>query len=223
VPLLTVVEQEPAELEFELLIREARHRQWRRRRRRALVGVSALVVVAGALAAATDLLSSSAGNDGGRQTGASATACSASPAEFVSNSVFAATVIGTGRVRLGIGNVYEQTRRRVVVRHAGARSWGGIEAIWWLADADVRGPITVRGVALDRQGPIEVQPSDGGLAPGSGALTLQSNFQSAPNASAYPTVYPGSLWVRRGGCYAVDLSARGFSERIVIDVLLRPE
>jgi hypothetical protein len=32
-----------------------------------------------------------------------------------------------------------------------------------------------------------------------------------------------SKWERSGGCYAVDLSARGFRERIVFDVLTRQE
>ena len=221
--LLAVLEQERAELELELLIREARHRQRRRRIRLASSAVSSLVIAGLAIGAVTHLLSAATHNRAGRPAVMSGAACSASPATFVSNAVFDATVIGTGSVRLGVGNDYVKTGARVVLYHRTTRSWAGIEAIWWLRDPDVRGPITVRGIALGNQGPIEVQPSDGGLAPGSGPFELPSNFQPAPDASAYPAVYPGSIWVRTAGCYAVDLSARGFNERIVFDVLMRHE
>jgi hypothetical protein len=225
VSLLSIVDHEDAELELDLLIREARQRQRRRRLTLAAIAVIAIGALGAAIGADSGWLSASTSSRGASASsvGGSGVRCPASPVRFVANAQFNAYVAGSGRVRLGIGNPYEKSRHLVVLYHRTAHSWAGIEAIWWLANPDVRGPITVRGVALSKQGPIEVQPSDGGLAPGTGPLTLPSDFQPAPDASAYPMVYPGSVWVRAGGCYAVDLSAHGFSEQIVFDVVMRSE
>lgn len=215
--LLGVIRREYLDLEreLELLIREARRRQRRRRRARALIACGALAVAGAATGAVSGQFAkvTGSGGDTPRSAAGAGARCPTSPASFVSNATFAATVIGNGRVRLGVGNVYETTRRRVVVYHHAARSWGGIEAIWWVARSGTRGPITVRGVALGKQGPFEVQPSGGGQAPGVGSLTLP-----APSPLFPGSTYPGSLWVRTGGCYAVDISGRGFHERIVFDV-----
>jgi hypothetical protein len=219
VSLLTVVEREEAELELDLLIREARQRQ--RRRRLILTfattfacGIAALAAVAatGGISTGTHVATAnsySASAAGGR--------CPATPARLVANSVFTATVIGDGPVRLGIGNEYEKTRRTVIVYQPRPRGWGGIEVLW-IERPTARGPITVRGIALGKRGPVEVQPSENGLAPGAGSLTLPPRTALNPDL-----IDPGALWVRAAGCYAVEISGRGFSERIVFAVTTRRE
>lgn len=218
--LLTVVEQEEVELELDLLIREARRRQRRRRLTLVLVTLIGLVGVGAATGALSGWLAGESNkvSAGGLSASRPGARCPASPVRWVANSQFDAYVVGTGGFRLGIGNAYRRNRGFVLGR--GTRRWAGIEAIWWLAKPErVPGPITIRGRALDGQGPIEVRPSDGGQAPGSGPLTLPDDFQPAPHASPYPAAYPGSIWVRAGGCYAVDVSGRGFSERLVLNVV----
>jgi hypothetical protein len=123
-------------------------------------------------------------------------------------------------VRLGVGNVYQGAQRRVVVYHRGSDGWGGIEAIWVVR----RGaplPLTVRGVALGKHAAVEVQGANGGLTQGSGPLTLRGPSDAAP-VQPYPgSLYAGSLWVRTGGCYAVDVTGRDFRERLVFNVVTR--
>lgn len=211
-----------AERELQLLIREARRRQRRRRSRAALFS---LVVLAAVAAAAGQLSGWSSHASGGSRRSipadAAGTECPVSPAGWVASRAFDAEVLGNGGVRLGIGVPYDSRRKRLVLVR-GAHSWAGIEAIWWLArPADVHGPITVRGVAIDGRGAIAVKPSDSGLAPGHGSLLLPGGDRPATGAYPDQTVYPGSLWVRKGGCYALEISARGMRERLVFHVAER--
>jgi hypothetical protein len=205
-----------AEFELELLIREARRRRRRRCIRLVLIAFLALggaAVITAAVSGWFSALTRDA--PAGRLTGGtSTTRCPVSPARFVANTTFSATVIGDGRVRLGVGNGYQSTRQAITVYHHGRRGWGGIEALW-IVRRGAPLALVMRGVALGKQGPIEVQPSDSGLSPGTGSLQLSGARDVAANQPA-----PGSLWVRTGGCYAVDVSGRGFSERLVFDVAI---
>jgi hypothetical protein len=211
--------------ELALLIREACRRQRRRRLR-----VTLLTAVVGSAALATTAASgwlsapAPSGTAGAPSATRSVTRCPASPARRVSNATFAATVIGDGPVRLGVGNVYEPKAQRFLVYEHRAGSWGGIEAIWWVSKRAARGPVIVRGVPLGKQRPLEVQPSHGGQGPGAGPLTLSGPsdaFPAYPGAASAGAVYAGSLWVRAGGCYGVEISGRGISERLVFAVAMR--
>lgn len=226
-PLLSVAEHEELgyeEDELALLIREARRRQRRRRLRMTLTAVIGVAAVATASASGWLSGPGPSGTALGPSAVGSISRCPASPARHVSNATFAATVIGDGPVRLGVGNVYESKAHRVLVYNHRAGSWGGIEAIWWVPKPAARGPIIVRGVALGAQRPVEVQPSDVGRGPGAGPLILSGPsdaFPAYPGAASSGAVYAGSLWVRAGGCYAVEISGRGISERLVFDVAMR--
>lgn len=219
---LAIDKSEATESELELLIREARRRRRRRRIRLALISVPTFGSAAVITAVASGWLPALTGDApaGRASSGASTARCPVSPARFVANSTFSATVIGDGRVRLGVGNIYQGAQRRVVVYHRGSHGWGGIEAIWVVR----RGaplPLVARGVALGKRAAVEVQAADGGQTQGSGPLTLSGPTDASP-VTAYPgSVYAGSLWVRTGGCYAVDVTGRGFSERLVFDVVTR--
>lgn len=209
------LERDEIELGLDLLIREARRRKRRRRLTLASLALAVLGLGGVATGAVGGWFSAAAPSvtAGSRSAGTAGARCPASPARMVANSVFTATVLGTGPVRLGVGNVYETRRRKIVVVTPKARSWGGIEAIW-VVEPGTRGPISVRGVALAKQGPIAVQPSGTGpTTPGASALTLPAASPLYPGAA-----YPGSLWVRAGGCYALAISGRGFSERLVFAV-----
>lgn len=222
--LLSRIEHEQVELELDLLIREAHRRRRRRQLRMAALTLAAVGSIGVATAAANGWLAGLVDSGAARGPSAqrSAASCPASPARMVSNATFAATVIGDGPVRLGIGNVYSSHPRRVFVYHRKARGWGGIEAIWVVTHG-VHEPVAVRGFALERQGPIDVASSDGGQAPGATTLTLSGPSEEAPNPSYPASVYAGALWVRAGGCYAIDVSARGLRERLVLDVAMRTD
>ncbi len=200
-----------AEQELSLLIEQARQRQRRRQARRALAGLVTSVVaavaalaVSGAYSPAADLL------DGGRPASATAAGCPASPARFVANGTFVATVLGRGPVRLAIGNVYLKARRRIVLGATDTPGWSAIEVIW-VRQPGHAGTLAVRGARLYRRGSIAVQSSDSG--PGSGALTLAP--AAANTAPGGLQLYPGVVWVRSGGCYALTVSGRRLSERLV--------
>lgn len=224
--LLSTVEHEQAEHqqddhervggELDLLIREARRRQRRRQLRLALLTLAAVASAAVVTAAAGWLTRATDGGTGrGMPAGTAAARCPASPVRWVANSQFDAYVLGNGPLRLGIGVRYD-SRRQLVVLGRGTPHWGAIEAIWWLArPGRMPAAITVRGRALGKPAPIEVRPSDGGLAPGHGPLRFVNDFRAAPDASPFLTYYPGSVWLRTGGCYALDVSGRGFHERLV--------
>lgn len=214
---------EQAERELDLLIREARRRQRRRRLRLAVLMLAAFgsagVVAASASGWLAELTDS--GPAHGRSASTTGGRCPVSPVRWVANAQFDAYVLGNGPFRLGMGVRYDLRSHQVVLGQ-GTPHWGAIEAIWWLArPGRLPETITVRGVALGTHAPIEVRPSNGGLAPGRGPLVFSNDFHPARNASPFPTFYPGSVWLRTGGCYALNISGRGFHERLVLDVAQR--
>ncbi len=205
------------EQELNLLIREARRRQRRRLISRALgalaISIGAALVVL--TAAGADSPSVRPGLSG-RTAAQAVPSCPSSAARFVSNSSFAATVFGRGAVRLAIGNEYLKRSRRVVLgTAANLRSgWLALEVIW-IKEPSYVGAATIRGTRLGRPGVIDVQSSGEGLTPGTDTLRLPpSSPNSTPNGAQ---LYPGAIWVRSGGCYAVTVSGRKFTERIVLN------
>ena len=214
-----LVEQESVEQELTLLIREARRRQRRRRISRALVALGITAAAALAALAAAGAYSSTAQP---ATTGVSATrtggACPTSPARFVANSSFAASVLGRGGLRLAIGNRYLKRSRRVVLGSTGTPGWSAMEVIW-VRQPGHPGTIAVHGVRLGKSGPIDVGSSDAGQSPGSPGLSLVPG--SANTAPGGVQLYPGVIWVRSGGCYALTVNGRGLRERIVFDAQAR--
>jgi hypothetical protein len=203
-----VVEQEAPEQELNLLIREARRRQRRRR-----LALSAGVTAALGLALGLAMGVGSAGTPAARSSRERPPSlgpngrCPTSPATFVANAVFDATVLGRGTVRLAIGNVYDKARSRVLLGTTQVPGWSAIEAIWVTAPG-YHGSFVVRGVRLGTPGPIDVE------YPGPGSLEIPAEVD---NTGFGFRVYPGSVWVRSSGCYAVQISGRGFNESIVFD------
>jgi hypothetical protein len=115
-----------------------------------------------------------------------------------------------------MGNEYLRRPRRVVLgTAANPRSgWLALEVIW-VRDPRYRETVALRGTRFGKRGPIDIGSSDTGLSPGSAALSLPSRSpNTAPGGSQ---LYPGAIWVRSGGCYEVNVSGRGFHERIVFD------
>ena len=196
---LMVVEQEPADLELELLIREARHRQRRRRLRRARPASPALVIAGVAAVALTHWLPAATHNDdrAAPQCMSGAT-CSSSPARFVSNAVFDATVIGSGSVRLGVGNDMRGRARAWSSLPPSRPKLGRHRGDLVAAGPEVRGPITVRGVALGKQGPIEVQAVRRRIRPGRRTPRARPVNSDRARASAIS----GGLSPGRSGCAA---------------------
>jgi|SRR5579875_635667 len=223
------VRQEPVDGELTLLIREARIRQRRRQINRALGG---LVIAAGAgliaLLAAGDVWPTADAARSGRPASLAAGACPASPARFVSNSAYAATVLGQGRIRLAIGNVYLKRIRRVVLGTTSSPGWSGIEAIW-VREPGIPGTLTVHGMRLGKPGaaanpgatanPGAIAVASSNAGPGRDVLPLPPG--AANTAPGGVQLYPAVIWVRSGGCYSLNVRGRGLSERIVLDAQRR--
>jgi hypothetical protein len=211
------VEHEAAEHELSLLIREARRRQ-RRRRLALTISATAVVGIALGLAIVVGSARSPARPSVGRPPSLGPNGrCPTSPTRFVSNAVFDATVLGHGIVRLAVGNRYDEARRRVLLGTTEAPGWAAIQAIW-VTVPGYDGSFVVRGVRLGTPGPIDVRPADTGITagpyPGTGALSIPSEVD---NTGYGFRVYPGNVWVRSSGCYAVQISGHGFNESIVFD------
>ena len=106
----------------------------------------------------------------------------------------------------------------MVLGTTGTPGWSAIEVIW-VRQPGHPGTIAVRGARLGKPGPIDVGSSDAGQSPGSAALSLAPG--SANTAPGGAQLYPGVIWVRSGGCYALNVNGRGLRERIVFDAQAR--
>ena len=207
------VEQEAPENELNLLIREARRRQRRRRLALTTVATAVLVIAVGLAVAGRSSRSPTRLIHGSLPGLGPQGQCPASPATFVSNAVYDATVLGRGTVRLAIGNRYDRARGRVVLGTTEAPGWSAMLAIWVTAPG-YDGTFVVRGRRLGAPGPIDVHADGTGLHPGAGPLSIPAE---ADNTGYGFRIYPGSVWVRSSGCYAVQITGRGLSESIVFD------
>lgn len=216
---------EPAALELDLLIRQARQRQ--RRRRRSIAAVLALAAAAylGVGAATSTGLSRSLLarplrfpmlGPGNR--------CPVTAGRPTNNPYFAGGMFGRGPVRVSIGNVGNLARGQLELGTTSTPRWHALETIWF-AEPGYNGPFLVRAARLGKPGPIEVQPGSTGQSPGSGPLfvpagpTINSFPEPGPGVyHGYRTV-PGSTWVKSPGCYAWQVDGRGFSNVIVVRLL----
>jgi hypothetical protein len=204
-------------LEADLLIREARRRQ---RRRRLVLVVSFVAVLGSYLIASTSapprpsasLLSRplhfpSLGPSG---------ACPVSSGSTFDNSVFGGVALGAGPVRVLLADRGNILRGRVDLGASETPGWSALQTLWF-AMPRYDGPFVVRAARLGAHGPIEVQPDQTGLRPGSGPLVVAAGA-TANTQDAYRTV-PGSTWVRSPGCYAWQIDGPGFSEIVVADAV----
>jgi hypothetical protein len=206
--------------DVELLIKEARRRQ--RRRRLAiilvLVAVPAAYVVARAFTSprlSASLLARPlhfpALGRGGR--------CPVSTGSRIDTSYFTGTALGSSPVRVLLADRGDVLRGRVDLGASAAPGWSALQTLW-IAMPGYDGPFVVRGARLGARGPIEVQPSETGLSPGSGPLVVAAG-PTSNSQDGYRTV-PGSTWVKSPGCYAWQIDGRGFSEILVVDAMASP-
>jgi hypothetical protein len=234
----------PDEVEPELLIREARRRQ--RRRRLAVIGVAAAVLVgyivirsAAPAQRSQSLLARplhfpSLGRDG---------RCPVSSGRMVKTPFFAGPALGSGPVRLLVGNAGDVLRGRVKLGTTDDPGWFAVQTLWF-AMPSYNGSFAVRAARLGAKGPIEVQSGgsgyNAGQVPGSGPLvvpagptinTFYTNWRVGHprdpvtgrlvtnlTGYGYRTV-PVGTWVTSAGCYAWQVDGRDFSETIVMDAL----
>lgn len=239
---MTALVQDPVDgredIVRELLIREARRRQ--RRRRLAL-----MITVAGAVLASY-VVTQSGGpaprpdsllarplhfpslGAGGR--------CPVSSGRMVNNQFFVGPVLGSGPVRVLLGDTGDIVHGRVDLAARRVSGWFALQTLWF-AMPGYDGPFVVRAARVGAESPIEVQSGGNGQLPGSGPLvvpagptinTFYTNFRaghrrdtvtgrsvSTLTGYGYRTV-PVGTWVRSAGCYAWQVDGRGFSETIVV-------
>jgi hypothetical protein len=204
----------------ELIIKEARRRQRRRRFTVSLVLVPA-AVLGGFLAANR--------TSQRPQTPASLLArplhfpalhpgssCPASSGRTVHNGYFNGVALGSGPVRVLIGNRGDLLRGQVNVGTVKPVGWGALETLWF-STPRYKGPFVVRGRRLGGDSRIEVQPGSDGREPGSGPLIVSSG-PTLNTRNGYRTV-PGSTWVTSPGCYAWQVDGSSFSEIIVMNAV----
>ena len=215
----TVRRPAPDLVDHELVIREARRRQ----HRRWLVVVLVLV-----FAAALGCFLAVNRTTQVPRTSASlltrplhfpafgpARTCPASSGKTLDTKYFDGVALGSGPVRVLVGNRGDLLRGRVDVGATEVPGWSALETLW-LSTPDYDGPFVVRAKHLDGRSPIEVKPGSTGLEPGSGPLVVPSGPTLNTFRDGYRTV-PGSTWVSSPGCYAWQVDGRNFSEIIVIE------
>lgn len=149
-------------------------------------------------------------------------ACPATPGTQVDTSLFGGVALGSGPVRVLLadrGDLHHgridlsSTETQLGTSHSSG--WYAIQTLWF-SQPDYAGPFVVRGSSLTGSGSIQVQPSDDGLAPGTGPLVVPAGPTANTSTEGYRTV-PGSTWVTAPGCYAWQVDGTGFSEVIVVD------
>jgi hypothetical protein len=200
----------------ESLIKEARRRQ---RRRWLIVGLVVLFAIVGFLTASviapsprtTSLLARPL-HFPSLQPGES---CPATAGATVSNSFFSGVALGSGPVRVLIANRGDLIQGRADLGFAtDTPGWLALQTLWF-AMPGYDGPFVVRAKRLGENGPIEVQPGQTGLEPGSGPLVVPAG-PTLNTMDGFRTM-PGSTWVTSAGCYAWQVDGRNFSEVIVVD------
>ena len=142
--------------------------------------------------------------------------CPASSGETVHNGYFNGVALGSGLVRVLIGNRGDLRRGQVDVGTTKSVGWGALETLWF-STPSYEGPFVVRGRRLGGVSRIEVQPGNDGLGPGSGPLIVSSG-PTLNTRNGYRTV-PGSTWVTSPGCYAWQVDGSSFSEIIVMNAV----
>jgi len=208
---------DPPTCDAEALIEEARRRQ---RRRWFTVGLVALLAIVSFFTASVIARSPRTTSLVARplhfpslQPGAS---CPATAGATVSNSFFGGVALGSGPVRVLIGNRGgDLVQGRVDLGYAtDTPGWFALQTLWF-AMPGYNGPFVVRAKRLGSNGPIEVQAGPTGLEPGSGPLVVPAG-PTLNTRNGFRTI-PGSTWVTSAGCYAWQVDGRNFSEVIVVD------
>lgn len=202
-------------LDAESLIREARRRQRRRRLGVGSVGALAILgyLIAGGIAGSsrtTSLLARPL-HFPSLQPGGSCPATAGAP---ISNSFFDGVALGSGPVRVLIGNGGDPLQGRVELGTSSSPGWFALQTLWFSMPG-YDGPFVIRAERLGQSSPIEVQPGGTGLAPGSGPLVVPAG-PTLETGDGFRTV-PGSTWITSAGCYAWQVDGRNFSEVIVVD------
>ncbi len=136
--------------------------------------------------------------------------CPASPGTTF-HTFFNGIALGSGPVRVLVGNRGDLLRGRVDVGTTQIPGWSALQTLWFSMPG-YDGPFVVRAKNLNGTSPIEVQY---GSSPGSGPLVVPAG-PTLNTQDGYRTV-PGGTWVTSPGCYAWQVDGRNFSEIIVVD------
>jgi hypothetical protein len=140
--------------------------------------------------------------------------CPATAGATVSNSFFSGVALGNGPVRVLIANRGDLVQGGANLGTTNAPGWLALQTLWF-AMPGYDGPFVVRAKRLGENGPIEVQPGQTGLEPGSGPLVVPAG-PTLNTMDGFRTM-PSSTWVTSAGCYAWQVDGRNFSEVIVVD------
>ena len=163
---------------------------------------------------------------------------------MVNSQFFVGPVLGTGPVRVLLGDAGDIVHGRVDLGARSSSGWFGLQTLW-IAMPGYNGPFVVRGARLGADSPIEVQsggttPYNAGQVPGSGPLVVPAGptnntfytkwrpgeLRDAVTGRLVPTLtgsgyrtVPVGTWIKSPGCYAWQVDGRGFNETIVMDAL----
>ena len=205
--------------EAQALFEEAR----RRERKRRLLWLGATVVALGATAGGYLLATNSSPRPDSLVTRplhvpsvSAGQNCPATPGHPIHTSFLDGVALGTGPVRVLVGNKGDLLRGQADLGTSQASGWFALQTLWFSVPG-YDGPFVVRAKRLGASGPIRVQPGDSGTVPGSGPLVVPAG-PTINTQDGYRTV-PGSTWVTSSGCYAWQIDGQNFSEVITVDAL----
>jgi hypothetical protein len=135
--------------------------------------------------------------------------CPATHGRTFNNGQFGGTALGQGPVRPLVSPERADPRTGVVVfrRWPGDRRWWYAKTLWFSVPA-YRGPVFIRGRALDGGGPVVF---------GEGPTLRDPQLPPGPtvNGSRGWRQWPGGTFLRQLGCYAWQVDGIGFSRVIV--------
>jgi hypothetical protein len=140
--------------------------------------------------------------------------CPASRGRPVSTADFGGIALGSGPVRVVIGDAGD-VRHGVadLIKPTSVPPWLGLKTLWFSMPA-YQGPFIIRAKRLGHPGPVAL-----GEAPALGPLVVPPGH--TVNGSGGWREAPGALWVRTPGCYAWQVDGLNFSEIIVVRAVLR--
>lgn len=147
-----------------------------------------------------------------------ADSCPASVGAPADTSLSSGVALGSGPVRVVVANAGDLVHGQAELGTTRVPGWFALQTVWF-ASPGYNGPFVVRGARLGASGPMEVQPGQDGLTPGTGPLTVAAG-PTANTKDGYRTV-PGSTWVTSPGCYAWQVDGTDFSDVIIVDAVAR--
>ena len=141
--------------------------------------------------------------------------CPASRGSPVSTDLFGGIALGSGPVRVIIGEQSPGDVRHGVATLISPTSvppWLGLKTLWFSVPA-YQGPVIIRAERLGRPGPVAL---------GEGPLVAPLVVPPGPtlNGGGGWRIAPGGLWVRTPGCYAWQVDGLDFSEIITVRAVL---